>query len=79
MYIATHPRAGEVVAGSGGVRKIRWTRGNRGNRGKSGGVRIIYFNSSSKVTWLLTLYSKNERETIPAHELKRIKEAIDDD
>ncbi|MDG1080611.1 MAG: type II toxin-antitoxin system RelE/ParE family toxin [Porticoccaceae bacterium] len=59
-----------------GVRKIRWT---RGNKGKSGGVRIIYFNSSSKVTLLLTLYSKNERETIPAHELKRIKEAIDDD
>ena len=76
MYIATHPRAGEVVAGSGGVRKIRWT---RGNRGKSGGVRVIYFNSSFKVTWLLTLYSKNERETIPAHELKKIKEAIDDD
>ena len=76
VYIATHPRAGEVVAGSGGVRKIRWT---RGNRGKSGGVRVIYFNSSFKVTWLLTLYSKNEHETIPAHELKKIKEAIDDD
>jgi len=42
-------------------------------------VRIIYFTSSSKVIWLLTLYSKNERETIPAHELKKIKEAIDGD
>jgi hypothetical protein len=36
VYIATHPRAGEVVA-------------------DSGGVSIIYFNSSSKVTWLLAL------------------------
>ena len=76
IYIAANPRAGEVVTGSGGVRKIRWS---RGNRGKSGGVRIVYFNSSRDVIWLLTLYSKNERETIPAHELKRIKEAIDAD
>jgi len=74
IYIAANPRAGEVVAGSGGVRKIRWS---RGNKGKSGGVRVIYFSGSWDAIWLLTLYSKNERETIPAHELKRIKEVID--
>jgi hypothetical protein len=74
IYIAANPRAGEVVSGSGGVRKIRLS---RGNKGKSDGVRIIYFNSSWDAIWLLTLYSKNERKTIPAQELKRIKEAID--
>jgi hypothetical protein len=39
-------------------------------------VRIVYFNSAEEQTWLLTLYAKNEQENIPAHELKKIKEAI---
>lgn len=40
-FIALHPDAGDVVLGSGGVRKIRWSR--RG-MGKRGGVRVIYCN-----------------------------------
>jgi len=39
-------------------------------------VRVIYFNSSQKEIWLLTMYVKNERENIPAQELKKIREAI---
>ena len=73
LYIAKNPKAGEVVPGSGGVRKIRWSKIDAGKRG---GVRVIYFNSSREETWLLTLYVKNERESIPAHELKKIREAI---
>ncbi len=75
VYIASSPNSGDLVPGSGGVRKIRWsTQGT----GKRGGVRIIYFNSANQQTWLLTMYAKNERENIPSHELKNIKEAIDD-
>ena len=73
VHIANDPEAGEVVPGSGGVRKIRW---DKGGAGKRGGVRVVYFNSAAEKTWLLTLYAKNERENIPAHELKKIKEAI---
>jgi hypothetical protein len=73
LYIANNPKAGEVVPGSGGVRKIRWSKTGAGKRG---GVRVIYFNSSQKEIWLLTMYVKNERENIPAHELKKIREAI---
>ena len=73
VYIAINPRAGEVIPGAGGVRKVRWI---RADSGKSGGVRVIYFNTSLNLTWLLTMYGKNERKTIPAHELKKIKEAI---
>jgi putative transcriptional regulator len=32
---------------------------------------------SHEEIWLLTLYAKNERATIPAHELRMIKEAIE--
>jgi hypothetical protein len=38
-HIAQNPRAGVLMPGTGGVRKIRW--GKRG-RGKRGGVRVIY-------------------------------------
>ena len=75
VYIASTSNAGQVVPGSGGVRKIRWSRQGSGKRG---GVRIIYYNNSDYETWLLAMYEKNERENIPAHELKKIKEAIDD-
>ena len=39
-YLANHPDAGDVIPGSGGVRKIRWSRAGMGKRG---GVRVIYF------------------------------------
>ena len=74
-FISQNPTAGSVVRGSGGVRKVRWV---RGGSGKSGGVRVIYYNQlSHEEIWLLTLYAKNERATIPAHELRLIKEAIE--
>ena len=34
-YLATHPKAGDLMEGTGGVRKLRW---GRGAQGKSGGV-----------------------------------------
>jgi hypothetical protein len=73
VYIANNPHAGDLVPRSGGVRKIRWSKKGSGKRG---GVRIVYFSSVHEETWLLTMYAKNERENIPAHELKKIKEAI---
>ena len=75
VYIAANPEAGVVVPGSGGVRKVRWS---KSGSGKSGGVRVVYFNTSLETMWLLTLYAKNERETLAPHELRRIKEAIND-
>jgi len=38
-YVAANPKAGDLIQGTGGVRKLRWA---RGGRGKSGGVRVIY-------------------------------------
>lgn len=76
-FIAEDPTAGSVVRGSGGVRKVRWT---QQGRGKSGGARIIYFNRlANGEIWLLTIYAKGDRSTIPAHELRVIKETINND
>lgn len=77
VYLSINPRAGSIVRGTGGVRKLRWAL--RG-RGKSGGARITYFNRLAYgQVWLLTIYAKGGRKNIPAWELKLIKEAIDRD
>ncbi len=74
-WLAVNPNAGDVIQGSGGCRKVRWV---RAGSGKSGGVRIIYFNRlTNGQIWLLVIYAKAERGSIPAHLLKAIKEAID--
>ena len=71
-----HPGAGDLIPGSGGVRKLRW--GVQG-RGKRGGVRVIYYVRSHRgQIWMLTVYAKNVAENIPAHLLRKIKEEIDD-
>ena len=70
------PNAGDVVPGSGGVRKLRWRA--RG-RGKRGGYRVIYFvKPALGVIWMLTIYPKNVAENIPAHVLRQIRKEVDD-
>lgn len=73
--LAARPKTGDVIPGSGGLRKIRWTVKGRGKRG---GTRIIYYyQQKNKEIWLLTIYAKNEAENIPLKTLKLIKEALD--
>ena len=74
--LVLYPKSGKVVPGSGGVRKIRWA---MSGKGKSGGVRIIYyFKPNDNEIWLLTIYSKNEVENIPAHILRKIAKELED-
>jgi mRNA-degrading endonuclease RelE of RelBE toxin-antitoxin system len=77
MHLIDHPNIGDIIRGSGGVRKIRWS---TGGRGKSSGIRVIYYwKTAHAEIWLLTLYAKNEKESIPAHVLKQISQEITDD
>ena len=70
-----NPEAGDVIPGSGGYRKVRWSLSGRGKRG---GSRIIYFNQlADGEIWLLVIYSKSVRGNIPAHLLKAVREAIE--
>ena len=76
LYLLERPDAGDIIVGSSGVRKMRWA---IGNKGKSGGIRVIYYwrNNANEI-WMLTLYSKSEKDSIPGHILKQIAEEIDD-
>lgn len=73
-FIAHAPKAGDVIPGSGGCRKIRWTLAGMGKRG---GVRVIYTaHLIVGVVVLLVIYSKSARDNIPAHVLKQIAEEM---
>ena len=72
-----NPEAGELVPGSGGVRKLRW---KRSGMGKRGGVRLIYFvRYAPNEIWMLTIYAKSRRGNIPAHVLKALKEKLENE
>jgi len=77
QFLLEHPEAGDVVRGSGGVRKVRWA---RAGTGKSGGVRVCYFirNALGQIV-LLVIYAKSVRTNIPGAVLKQIKELLDHD
>jgi len=77
LFLMERPDAGSIVSGSGGVRKVRW--GLRG-QGKRGGIRVIYYwKKLDGEIWLLTLYAKNEKDSIAGHILKQIALEIDND
>lgn len=74
QFLIQTPEAGELIPGSGGVRKVRW---GRTGVGKRGGLRIIYYvRYKPNEFWLLTLYAKTRRENVPGHILKQLLEAF---
>jgi len=74
-YLAAHPKTGDLIEGTDGVRKLRW---GRGGRGKSGGVRIIYYYHSELMPLcLLTLFAKNEQDNLSKAERNELAKLVD--
>ncbi|MCE6987875.1 type II toxin-antitoxin system RelE/ParE family toxin [Dyadobacter sp. CY323] len=56
--------------------KIRWQVKSKG-KGRSGGIRVItYYLSADNKLYLLSLYDKSEKESIPSKELRLLIESI---
>lgn len=67
-----HPEAGDVIAGTGGLRKLRFADRARG-KGKRGGLRVIYYWwVAADQFWLFTLYDKDEVADLTANERKAL-------
>jgi len=74
-YLAAHPKAGDLMEGTGGVRKLRW---GRGAQGKSGGVRVIYYvHSEAMPLYLLTLFAKSERANLSKAERNALADMVE--
>jgi hypothetical protein len=75
-YLLEQPNAGDIIKGSGGIRKLRW---KVEGRGKRGGVRIIYYLELAGSSFLLlTLYAKNELEDLSMNEIKLLKRIVEE-
>ena len=68
LALAMNPKAGLVIPGSGGLRKMRWAAKGHGKRG---GVRTIYYHYQEQDTcFMLVVYAKNERDDLSRRELQ---------
>jgi len=75
-HLALYPKAGEVIQGTGGLRKVRWTGGGRGKRG---GTRVIYFHVASRdQIRLLLIYRKGVKDDLSAAEKKILRKLNED-
>jgi hypothetical protein len=70
-HLAVNPRAGEVIQGTGGLRKVRWSAPGSGKRG---GVRVIYFHVAADAqVRLLLIYRKGVKDDLTAAEKRTLR------
>ncbi len=73
--LVAKPNAGDLIKGSGGLRKFRWA---LPGRGKSGGVRIVYFwRVSESQIIMLTMYAKNAQANLTPAQLKQLAKLVE--
>ena len=70
-----NPEQGDLVQGTGGVRKIRWS--SSSSTGKSGGMRIIYYYIEEWGKFFMLLaYPKSKKVTLSAAEKANLRKFI---
>lgn len=77
QYLLRDPNAGDVIMGSGGLRKLRFT-DDRRQRGKRGGLRVIYYRwQAGSQFWLFTIYGKGIQDDLDAAQLKLLRSMLE--
>lgn len=72
--LAVSPDAGEIMQGTGGVRKMRWS---RQGSGKSGGVRVVYYFHNERIPlYLLTVFGKGEKANLSKAERNELAKLV---
>ncbi|MCC5827301.1 type II toxin-antitoxin system RelE/ParE family toxin [Alkalimonas sp.] len=69
--LIAQPMKGDLITGTGGLRKVRMA---TGGQGKSGSARVIYFLATAEVIYLLLAYAKNEKDSLTAAEKAELKQ-----
>lgn len=77
LALVVRPDLGDLIPGSGGLRKVRWSLSGRGKRG---GVRTIYYWAVRRDQILMLLmYAKNEQENLTNDQLKVLRRIIEEE
>ena len=78
-HLAKHVKSGDLMTGTGGIRKLRWS---AKGKGKSGGVRVIYYYYNKSIPlFLLTVFGKGERANLSkaeSNELAKLTKLLRD-
>jgi len=77
LRLATEPECGDLIRGTGGLRKVRW---QGSGRGKRGGVRVIYYWAQGpEIILLLVIYGKNEQDDLTPDQRKILKAIVEEE
>jgi len=73
-FLAKRPKAGRVITGTGGLRKVRVA---RPGRGKSAGTRVIYYyHNEDKPILLLLIYTKADQDSLTNAQKAKLKKHV---
>jgi hypothetical protein len=73
-HLAQKPRAGVLIPGTGGIRKLRWA---RSGMGKSGGARVIYYYHGERLPlYLLSVFGKNDKANLNKAETNELHKLV---
>jgi len=73
-HLGANPEAGQLVPGTGGVRKIRW--GTPG-QGKRSGARVIYYYYNESIPlFALDIYAKNQKTDLSQADKRSLKRLL---
>jgi hypothetical protein len=76
MELMANPKAGDVIEGTGGLRKMRFADKGRG-KGKRSGLRVIYYRWDEGLQfWLFTLYDKDELSDLTAAQRRSLIDMV---
>ncbi len=75
VYLCENPEAGDIIQGTGGLRKLRWAVPGRGKRGS---IRTLYVDFAYfEQLYMIGCFKKNEKENLSKAEKKQIKSIIE--
>jgi mRNA-degrading endonuclease RelE of RelBE toxin-antitoxin system len=74
LALLEQPEEGDLIRGSGGLRKLRWSVAGSGKRG---GIRVIYYLYHRETAYMLFAYRKNRQEDLNADQVKLLKQLIE--
>ena len=76
IRLCEFPDAGDLIKGSGGLRKIRQAAKGKGTRG---GSRVIYyFAAANEMFFMLDIYMKNEKDDLSQVEIKKLRSIVEE-
>ncbi|MGC5703725.1 toxin [Pseudomonas sp. NFXW11] len=77
IELLRHPHAGDLIQGTGGLRKMRFV-DDRRHKGKRGGLRVIYYWwSGAAQFWLFTLFDKDQMDDLQPQQRQRLKQLLE--